>query len=261
MHAKFAWLMSAMLVTMHVGPVRGATILGSTLINRTFIDAASGQVYIYAGGSFDSGVQMSTFSIFGDGYSGSRVITPVLFEQTSAGVFTVRGVGTGRSVVAVSAAQNFAFGLNFGIDITTNGSYTFGFINALVNSAGTPTTSSAGDVDFTNGVVSGDGVGGPGTTNRFVFTPTLSGLNVGLGTTFGVPGTTADFILNNPSLGGFQIDRTYSATLSASAVPEPSTLLLTALGGVAIAVGCRGRFGCQGNGAASGGECASRSKT
>jgi len=42
------------------------------------------------------------------------------------------------------------------------------------------------------------------------------------------------FILNDPSLGGFSIDRTYSANLSASpitaAVPEPGSFLMAGLG-------------------------------
>lgn len=224
------------------GPATEASdILGSALINRTFLDSSAGQVIIYAGGFFDNNLKVNTFSIFGDGYSGSRVITPILFEQTSAGVFTVRGVGTGRTVASVSAPQSFDFGLQFGIDTTTNSNFTFGFIQALVNSSGSPTFSSLGSVDWTNGVSPGQGVGGPGTTNRFVFTPSLSGLNVALGRTFGLPGTTADFILNNPNLGGFEVDRTYSTTLSATPVPEPATLWLVGLAGIAGMVVLRNR--------------------
>lgn len=51
---------------------------------------------------------------------------------------------------------------------TTNGHYTFGFINALVDSGGTPTATSMGAVEFDNPADGGQGQGGPATTNQWV---------------------------------------------------------------------------------------------
>jgi hypothetical protein len=210
------------------------TIDGSTATFRSIIDTSVGQVYIYDGGFFDSGRRVTTFSLLDDLSTGTRLLTPLLFEQTSTGVFTVRGVGTGESLATPAGVQMFDFGLVFGTNVTTNANFTFGFITALVNSSGGQTSSTAGSVDMNFTVDPGTGVGGVGTTNDWVFTPTVASITVALGTTFATPGHTGTFALNNPAGGAFNTDRTYSANLTSVAatagVPEPGTLMFAGIG-------------------------------
>jgi hypothetical protein len=207
------------------------TLEGSTATARTFTDSALGQVMIFNGDFFNNGVTVTTFTLQDSNFGqGAKFVTPILFEETSSGVFVVRGIGTTDTVTPGAVSQAFAFGLVNGIGTTSSGLFTFGFIEAAVNSSGTQTTSSTGGVDLNNPFDGGTGVSGVG-TNDWVFTPTPgSGFtNVALGTTFNIPGKGAGiFPLNNSTLGGFNQDRTYSANLNsaASGVPEPGTLTL-----------------------------------
>src|SRR5437879_1674735 len=155
-----------------------ATIDGSTAVSRANIDVAVGQVYIYDGGFFDTGRRVTTFSLLDDLSSGNRLLTPILFEQTSTGVYTVRGVGASETVPSPNIVQTFDFGLAFGTNVTTNTNFTFGFITATVNTSGVQTSSTAGAVDMNFTVDPGTGVGGAGTTNDWVFTPSLAGITV-----------------------------------------------------------------------------------
>lgn len=213
-----------------------SAIGGSSAISRLWTDGAAGQVEIYAGGFFPALTQITTFSIFGHSFTGTRDVTPVIFEVTSPGVYTVRGVGTGQAISASSVMQMFAFGLQYGSSTTTNANYTFGFLNGFVNGSGTQTASTAGAVDFDTPVVTGStGVGGAGTTNNWVFTPTISNINLALGTTFQMNcgGAANCFALNNPSLGGFSDYRTYSGFVT-NDVPEPGSVTFAALGSAVI---------------------------
>jgi hypothetical protein len=213
-------------------PAGMATPLGgSSLVSRPYVDTSSGQVYIYAGGFFQPGTQVGVFSLFTGDFVGQREVTPILFELTSPGVYTVRGVGTGDLVSASALTQSFAFGLQYGTATAATGNYTFGFINAFVNTIGVQTSSSAGVVAFNTPVVGGTGVAGAGTTNDWVFTPTLSNISIPLGTTFGLPGQVASWTLNNPALSVWDVNRTYSAVVDA---PEPGSFTLACVGAMLI---------------------------
>lgn len=217
------------------------TLIGSATTSRPFVDLASGQVYIYAGGNFEPGVTVQTFHWLGDLFAGSGFLTPLLFEETSPGVYTVEGIGTGQTVTSSGSVQSFAFGLTAGTDTTTNGNWTFGFINGLVNTAGSQTNSSAGTVDVS---IPADGLSGiaAATTDNWLFTPSDANVTVGIGTTFG-SGVAADFALNNPGLGGANQDRTYSATLSGIiTVAEPGTFSLITGAGLVLAGMFRYRY-------------------
>lgn len=222
---------------------QAGTIEGSTVIPREALDSAFGQVYIYAGGSFDNGETVTTFSWLGIpgiptfDFSGQRYMTPLLFEQTSPGIFVVRGFGAGQTVTSSAAVQSFTFNLQQGIGTTSSGLFTFGFINALVDSNGNRTLSSAGTVSMSETVTPGPGIGGPLTNNDWVFTATLPSLTVALGTSFGKPGTTGATYPLDPNEGFENTDRTYSATLTGvEGVPEPGTLALCA-GGMGLLAG------------------------
>ncbi len=202
-----------------------AQTIGSSLVSRGQVDTSAGQVLIYAGGSFTSGSTVSTFGIF-DNISSGSVMTPLLFEQTTSGVFAVRGVGTGRTITASASPQSFGFGLQQGTALASNGNFTFGYINALVNAAGTQTVNGAGTVELQTSQQSGDGISGPGSTNRWIFTNSTPSLSVALGTTYFLPGNSGDFLVTG--------DRTYSATATANTAantPEPGSIaLLVGLG-------------------------------
>jgi len=241
---KFACGMIALagvLPTVNAGPIEG-----STIIPRVALDLAFGQVYIYGGGSFDASETVTTFSFLGiPGYpafdfSGQRYITPILFEQTAPNVFVVRGIGAGHTVTSSGSIQSFDFNLQQGLGTTTSGLFTFGFINALVNASGVATATSPGTVSMDEVPIAGNGLGGSATSNDWVFTATLPNVSVGLGQSFGRPGTSGTtFILNNPALGIQNTDRTYSASLDGfntsvtDAIPEPGTTGLC-LSGLAL---------------------------
>src|SRR5690349_21938824 len=91
------------------------TLEGSAVIPRADLDTAFGQVFIYDGGTFDTNEKVTTVTFLGiPGYprfafSDARFITPVLFEQTTPGVFVVRGVGAGQTVTSSGLSQSFSF--------------------------------------------------------------------------------------------------------------------------------------------------------
>jgi hypothetical protein len=211
-----------------------ADTIGSSLsTSRNSLDVAQGQVYIYAGGDFaSSGETVSTFSWYGPVFSGAqRDLTPLLFLDNGNGSYTVEAIGTSMSVSGSASAQGpVAFGLQSG-SLTTGSNWTFGFVNGIVNSGGTVTATSAGDVGF-DALEGGTGVSGGSSNNDWVYTPTVSGittLTVGT-TTFGGNGTPLNSSVPAP-------DRTYSAQANANAsgVAEPGTFSLITGAGLVFA--------------------------
>lgn len=213
----------------------GATTIGSSTTSRSSTDSATGQVYIYAGDFFQPGDVVTGFSWFGSVFSGTRDLTPLLFQDTG-GKFTVVAIGATETVSGGGGVQSFSFGLQNGTNIAGS-NYTFGFVTGLANASGALTGSSAGSITFNPTVDAGTGVSGGLSTNAWVFTPTDPGLNVALGTTFGTNGT---FALNS-GVGSFQTDRTYSAQAS-TGVAEPGTFSLITGAGLVLAGLFRYRF-------------------
>jgi hypothetical protein len=75
--------------------------------------------------------------LFGFGEFGNTTgyIKPILFESESTGeftIYTVRGIGDGFQVALHSAPQRLPFDIIEGTKLTTNGHYTFSFINARI---------------------------------------------------------------------------------------------------------------------------------
>jgi len=134
-------------------------------------------------------------------------ITPLLFERSSGEaytIYTVVGIGKGFEVALNSAARAIPFEVIEGLKVPTNANFTFGFVNAIVNSSGAQLAASAGTVDMDNPADAGEGAGGTGTTNDWSVTNIGPNPIVALGTTFGAPGSNADYAF----WGSY---RTYSA--------------------------------------------------
>ena len=210
-----------------------ASTIGSVLTPlQADTDGSSLVVVIYNGGSaaeFNPGDTIGNFSWAGNLFTGSRELTPLLFQNDGGGMFTLEGIGT---AIAVSGATN-AGSVSFGLVSTIGTAYTFGFVDGTVNSGGSVTTSQ-GSVSFAN--TSGALATASGTGNNdWVFTPnTDSTFTLSVGSTFGANGTIP---LNNPALVGFNVDRTYTAQANsnASGVAEPGTFSLITGAGLVLA--------------------------
>jgi hypothetical protein len=219
-----------------------ADSIGTGTINPPdpLLDVSAGQVSIYNGGFIPVGDTATNFNWFGPTFSGSRELTPLIFTE-SGGVFTVVGIGAQEIDVSYTGSpESFAFGLQAGTaTASAAGTYTFGFVEGLADSTGSVSSASTGSIGHDNSVDAGLGAGGAGTTNDWVFTPTVGGISVGIGETFVIPGSnaTGDIPLNNPGLGGNNLDRTYSAniTASSSGVAEPGTFSLITGAGLVLA--------------------------
>jgi hypothetical protein len=228
-------LFCSVLFCLSLSVSRAGFIEGSTATPRPNVDSTIGQVFIYDGGFFDLGnsEQVTTFTWFGDQFSGPRFMTPLLIHELPIGVFTVMGIGTGRTVTSSSAAQSFAFGLTQGTDTTgLGGLWVFGFVNALLDNLGNQNNSSAGTVDMVSPQEGGAGLDSL-SSNTWLYTATGTKPGIEVGTTFFVPGSNGNIALNDPSKG--QANRTYSANLNgvSAAVPEPGTFALF-IGGAAL---------------------------
>jgi len=206
-----------------------ATSIGSSTTARSFTDSATGQVFIYAGDFFTPGDNISTFNWFGPVFAGSRDLTPLLFQDNS-GVFTVVAIGASEIVSGTGAAQSVAFGLQAGT-LTAGSNFTFGFVTGLANSSGVLSGNTAGAITGNGTVDAGTGISGGSSTNDWKFTPSLSNINVNIGTSFGGNGT---FALNSGS-GLLNTDRTYSANAGVSGVAEPGTFSLITGAGLVLA--------------------------
>jgi hypothetical protein len=169
---------------------------GSTTTHRSFVDSAQGQVYIYGGGKIPSGTHLIGFRFRFDETSAGNIsgyITPLLLEETSAGIYTVIGIGAGYEVQQYRDPQTIPFTINQGVSVPTNTRCTFGYVNALVDANGVPTLISPGTVDWDPSIDPGQGIGGPATSNAWGATDVPS-LVVTLGTTFGGPTAAYPFV-------------------------------------------------------------------
>ena len=206
------------------------TMMGWGTIDSSFPDLAGAEVF--SDNFFHPGTRVDTFSLFADQFVGQQEMTPTLFERTSPGVSAVQAGNMGDMVSASVLAHVFAFGLQYKPDPTPHSNYTFGFMNAFVDSRDMQSFSSAGVVDFAPLVMGATGVGGAGITNAWVFTPSGPNISISLGPTFGISGQPATFALNNNAFGGALIDRTFS--VDALDAPEPGSFSLAAIGTILI---------------------------
>jgi hypothetical protein len=183
-------------------------IQGSTPTHRTTTDTNFGEVLIYVGGSLPAGTTPVSLQYCFDLTTAGNTtgyITPLLFYRSPGEfltTYTVVGIGKGFEVDLTSCPQMIPFDVIEGIKVPSNGNFTFGFVNSLVNSSGVPTVSSQGVIDFDGPADSGNGVGGTSTTNDWA--ASLQGYaTVGLGTTFSAGA--------NTNYSFFLPPRTYSA--------------------------------------------------
>jgi hypothetical protein len=189
------------------------TAQGSTPIHRSQTDMNTGLVVIYTGGFLPANTEPFAFRFIFDlttlGNT-SGYLTPLLFSSfvsNSDTIYTVVGIGKGFEVKLSATPQTIPFYVVEGEGIASNGSYSFGFINAIVSTSGIPVATSPGVVDFDNPADTGNGVGGSETTNNWAATRFTPPIVVTLGTTFGPPGSSADYSFYLPY-------RTYSAEIA-----------------------------------------------
>ncbi len=210
-----------------VAPPQIGTAEGSATVPGDSSDGAYGQVYIYGGGHFNSGVQVRSITWYSNLSGGASLITPILFEQTgtSPAVYTIRGVGATVNSTNSTSPQTAPFVLLYGTDKTTNGNFTWGFVNSSVNASGVQGATSAGAVDFTSNNLTGPGVGGEGTTNEWYFTPSSFGpsitLNLGYGFGLGGGGNFSLYTGGARNYSAFMSGSQASGT-ALSAAPNPS---------------------------------------
>ena len=187
--------------TAFVTPARAQSTIGDPLISRSVYDGYAGFIlispYSFFGGAL--GQSVTGVSIF-NGVAG-RDFTPVLLASSGAGAWTITGVGTQR-VVAASGLQSYSFGLTQGSDVITSSTR-----------VGWRSSSQGGTIPFD---YDADG-------NIYTYSPNGVGPST-VGAVFGQEGTT---------------DRAYSIQFSSSvpvtATPEPSSVVLTASGLIALA--------------------------
>jgi len=166
---------------------------GSSVTLRSLVDHDPGEVYIYVGGAFPAGTTPVAFGyFFGSAFDDNNTgyITPLLFARTpgenDSVIYTVVGIGEGYQVHLSSSAQMIPFKVVEGFKVTQDDTFTFGYINAMVDSSGTPVETSYGTVTYDYPADGGEGVGGTGTNNDWGATGTPPAAPVvALGTTFG----------------------------------------------------------------------------
>ncbi len=209
----------AMTATSHA-----ATVIGNTATDRVSTDAYSGQIFLLnANLSSLVGQQVSSWSFFNN--NNAFGVTPVLLEDTGGGAsFTIRGIGatiTGNG----SGAQGGAFNLVSGTALIGLNYYVGYYDGAWNPGGGGSATPNQGAVewDLNNDPPVGgqiDSLGAIWLHN----TPDGSDnpANMGVGAV-----NTHDL-----SFGG--VVDTRHASINFTAVPEPGTLALSGLAGLAL---------------------------
>ncbi|MCX7893546.1 MAG: PA14 domain-containing protein, partial [Burkholderiales bacterium] len=117
------------------------TVVGNSLVSWTSLDGAIGSLFL--GDAFTQAGRVTKWSIFAGSFSGSRLLTPVIFQDAGDGKYRITGIGATRSVTA-SASQKFDFDLVSGSDVVGPGYY-------LGWKDGSATADNAGVVSFYNG--------------------------------------------------------------------------------------------------------------
>jgi hypothetical protein len=185
--------------------------VGNTANQRVTLEAGTGGVFVMDDPFTQPGLvnEWATWTFT----NGTTSITPLIFEDV-AGSYILRGVGTTVTPSAQQGTQTFDFGLQSGSTLVDS-NYYFGWVDGSIAADGTPTYN-GGNIRYDSGSfdVTGRWFGN---SPAFNFTP---GNNIG---------------------GGTLLPRYYAIQAIASAVPEPSTFLIWALGLVGLALYARRR--------------------
>jgi PEP-CTERM motif-containing protein len=126
-----------------------ADISGSPLIDYGNVDTCPGCVFpIIQFTAHNAGQTVLSFSLFDENAPNANLLTPLLFEQSTPGTFTIIGIGQQESGFTHGQNLNIPFVLTSGTDVVQNANTFFGYVDGNVKgatNAGTVSTTFPGN--------------------------------------------------------------------------------------------------------------------
>lgn len=122
------------------GPGAAGETIGPSVVDRPFVDGASGSVFLLDNHPFTEAGQVTEWSFFSNN---ALTLTPLLFRLQD-GAYALVGVGRSRASTG-AGLQTYAFDLQSGSDLVAGASYYFGFKD------GDNTVDNTGVVEWTDG--------------------------------------------------------------------------------------------------------------
>jgi ELWxxDGT repeat protein len=87
--------------------------VGNSLYSRSTLDTASGGLFL--GEAFTLEGRLTGWSLYSGSFTGTRLVTPVIFKDAGGGRFKITGIGLTRTITA-NDVLSFTFGLQSGRD-------------------------------------------------------------------------------------------------------------------------------------------------
>jgi hypothetical protein len=188
-----------------LGNAQATLIIGNPLVDASDSGGNPGDIIFDSttGLATENGI-ISSWSFFdNDDLATNVLITPMILKMLTSSTYEITGIGATRTSTELGV-QNYLFNLQSGSDeVFADGTYFFGWRNANAD----------GSMHHVSGV---DAAWGGSNTSYY-----------------SVSSNNATPVGSNISFYGFQAKYSYSATITS--VPEPSTLVIFALGVMGLA--------------------------